>query len=375
VTPTSSEGSLSTPLCDLLGVSYPLVQAPMAGGWTTPELVAAVSNAGGFGSLAGAGVPPDRLREGMRTVKELTDRPFAVNFLLAPPGPGSRDVAAAQRFLDGFRERFGLPSGETDLVAQPPPLEEQLEVVFEEGVPVLSVALGDPGELVERAHREGVLVMSMVGTVEDAVRDADGGVDVVVAQGAEAGGHRSTVELGPGGEVPLVGTLALVPQVVDAVGVPVVAAGGISDGRGLAAALALGAAGAQMGTRFLLARESGAHPAYRQRLLAATEEDTVVTRVFTGRPARGLRNRFVEEYLSAGSEPLAWPLQRAAAGDVYRASQAADDGDYSPLLAGQGLRMLREDGQGAEEIVAEVVTEAAEVISRLGGASSEAPTA
>jgi nitronate monooxygenase len=375
VTPTSSEGSLSTPLCDLLGVPYPLVQAPMAGGWTTPELVAAVSNAGGFGSLAGAGVPPDRLREGIRTVKELTDRPFAVNFLLAPPGPGSRDVAAAQRFLDGFRERFAIPPGEIELEPPSFSLEEQLEVVFEEGVPVLSVALGDPGELVERAHGEGMLVMSMVGTVEDAVRDAEGGVDVVVAQGAEAGGHRSTVELGPDGEVPLVGTLALVPQVVDAVGVPVVAAGGISDGRGLAAALALGAAGAQMGTRFLLARESGAHPAYRRRLLAGTEEDTLVTRVFTGRPARGLRNRFVEEYLSAGSEPLAWPLQRAAAGDVYRASQAADDGDYSPLLAGQGLRMLREDGQGAEEIVAEVVAEAAEVISRLGGASSEAPTA
>ena len=367
--------SLSTALCDLLGVRYPMIQAPMAGGWTTPELVSAVSNAGGFGSLAGAGVPPEQLREDIRAVKEQTDRPFAVNFLLAPPGPGSRDVAAAQRFLDGFRERFGLPSGETDLVAQPPPLEEQLEVVLEEEVPVLSVALGDPGELVERAHGEGMLVVSMVGTVEDAVRDAEAGADVVVAQGAEAGGHRSTVELGPEGEVPLIGTLALVPQVVDAVGVPVVAAGGIVDGRGLVAALALGAAGAQIGTRFLVARESGAHPAYRRRLLAATEADTVVTRVFTGRPARGLRNRFVEEYLRAGSEPLAWPLQRAAAGDIYRASQAADDGDYSPLLAGQGLRMLREDGQGAAEIVSEVIAEAEALLARLGGASSEAPTA
>jgi nitronate monooxygenase len=375
VTPIPFGGSLSTPLCDLLGVRYPLIQAPMAGGWTTPELVSAVSEAGGFGCLAGSGVPPERLREEIRAVKDHTDRPFGVNFLLAPPGPGSRDVAAAQRFLDGFRERFGLPSGETELGSQPPPLEEQFEVVFEEGVPVLSVALGDPGELVERAHEEGVLVVSMVGTVEDAVRDTEAGVDVVVAQGAEAGGHRSTVELGPGGEVPLVGTLALVPQVVDAVGVPVVAAGGIVDGRGLVAALALGAAGAQMGTRFLVARESGAHPAYRRRLLAATEADTVVTRVFTGRPARGLRNRFVEEYLRAGSEPLAWPLQRAAAGDIYRASQAADDGDYSPLLAGQGLRMLRVDGQGAAEIVAEVIAEAETVLARLGGASSEAPTA
>ena len=340
-----------------------------------PELVSAVSNAGGFGSLAGAGVPPERLREEIRAVKERTDRPFAVNFLLAPPGPGSQDVAAVQRFLDGFRGRLGLPPGETELEPPPPLLEEQLEVVFEERVPVLSVALGDGGELVERAHGEGMLVTSMVTTVGDAVRAADGGVDVVVAQGAEAGGHRSVVELGPEGEVPLVGTLALVPQVVDAVGVPVVAAGGVVDGRGVVAALALGAAGVQMGTRFLLALESGAHPAYRRGLLAATEVDTVVTRVFTGRPARGLRNRFVEEYLSAGSEPLAWPLQRAAAGDIYGASQAAYDGDYSPLLAGQGSRMLKEDGQGAAEIVQEVVAEAGAVLSRLGGVSSGAPTA
>lgn len=372
---TSSRAFLSTPLCDLLGVRYPLIQAPMAGGWTAPELVSAVSEAGGFGCLAGSGVPPERLREKIRTVKQRTDRPFGVNFLLAPPGPGSRDVAAAQRFLDGFRGRFGLPPGEAELGLARPPLDEQLEVVFQEKVPVLSVALGDPGELVEKAHEQDVLVTSMVTTVGDAVRAAEGGVDIVVAQGAEAGGHRSVVELGPEGEAPLVGTLALVPQVVDAVGVPVVAAGGISDGRGLVATLALGAVGVQMGTRFLLSRESGAHPAYRRRLLAATEEDTVVTRVFTGRPARGLRNRFVEEYLSAGSEPLAWPLQRAAAGDIYGASQAADDGDYSPLLAGQGLRMLKEDGQGAAEILEEVVAEAAAVLSRLGGAPPATPTA
>jgi nitronate monooxygenase len=375
VASAASHASLSTPLCDLLGVRYPLIQAPMAGGWTTPELVAAVSNAGGFGCLAASGVPPERLRGEIRAVKVQTARPFGVNFLLAPPGPGSRDVAAAQRFLDRFRERFDLPPGETDLETPSFSLEEQIEVVFEERVPVLSLALGDPGELVERAHGEGMLVSSMVTTVGDAVRAAEGGVDLVVAQGAEAGGHRSVVELGPGGEAPLVGTLALVPQVVDAVGVPVVAAGGISDGRGLVAALALGATGVQMGTRFLLARESGAHPVYRRRLLAATEEDAVVTSVFTGRPARGLRNRLVEEYSSAGTEPLAWPLQRAAAGDLYRASQAADDGDYSPLLAGQGLRMLTRDGQGAAEIVDEVVAEAGAVLARLAGASPGAPTA
>jgi nitronate monooxygenase len=154
------------------------------------------------------------------------------------------------------------------------------------------------------------------------------------------------------------------------VDVPVVAAGGIVDGRGLLAALALGASGAQLGTRFLLAAESGAHPAYRKRLLDATETHTVVTRAFTGRPARGLRNRFVEEYLNAGPEPLGWQLQSIAAGDIYGASRSGDEDDYSPLLAGQGLRMLK-DGQGAAEIVAELVDEAETALSRLRGVAFE----
>jgi nitronate monooxygenase len=345
----------------------------MAGGWTTPEMVSAVSQAGGFGVLAGAGVPPEQLKEDIRAVRARTTKPFGVNFLLAAPESGNRDVAAAQRFLDRFRKVFDLPPGETDLEPPPFQLSEQLEIVFEERVPVLSTGLGDPGDLVERAHAESMLVASMVTTVEEAILVVERGADIVVAQGAEAGGHRSTFELGLGEEAPLVGMLALLPQVVDAVDVPVVAAGGIADGRGLVAALALGAAGVQMGTRFLLARESGAHHAYRERILAATEVDTVITRVFTGRPARGLRNRFVDEYLGAGSEPLAWPLQRAAAGDIYRASQDADSGDYSPLLAGQGLRMLKEGGQEAAGIVEEVVTEAGAVLSRLGGGAPSEP--
>lgn len=362
----SSHDFLSTPLSELLGIRYPIIQAPMAGGWTTPDLVCAVCEAGGFGVLAGARVSPEKLREDIRTVKARTDRPFGVNFLIAPPGEGNEDVASVQRFLDRFRNRLGLPPGRTDIALPPSPLEEQLEIVFEERVPVLSVALGDPGELVERAHEEGALVSAMVTTVEEAVRVAERGVDIVVAQGAEAGGHRSTFEVGPLGDAPLVGTMALVPRVVDAVEVPVVAAGGIADGRGLLAALALGASGVQLGTRFLVARESGAHRAYRQRLLEAVETDTVVTHVFTGRPARGLRNRLAEEYLRDGPEPLGWLLHGAAAGDIYGAAQAADDGDHSPLLAGQGLGLLREE-HGAAEIVEQLVQEAESVLSRLAG--------
>jgi nitronate monooxygenase len=366
----SSVLRLRTALCDLLGIRCPLVQAPMAGGWTTPELVSAVCEAGGLGVLAGARISPERLREDIHAVRARTDRPFGVNFLLASPEPGGGDVAAVQRFLNGFREELGLPSGGTEIALPPSPLREQLEVVFGERVPVLSTAVGDPGGLIERADEQGMQIISMVTTVEEAVLVADRGADVVVAQGAEAGGHRSTFELGPNGEGELVGTMALVPQVVDAVDVPVVAAGGVMDGRGLVAALALNAAGAQLGTRFLVARESGAHPDYRKRLLDATERDTVVTSAFTGRPARALRNRFLEEYSSAGPEPLSWPLQGVVAGDIYAASQVTSSDDYSPLFAGQGLRMLIRE-QGAAQIVEEILSEAMAVLSHLKGETHE----
>ncbi|MDQ3812698.1 MAG: nitronate monooxygenase [Armatimonadota bacterium] len=355
---------LRTPLCDLLGIRYPIIQAGMAGGPTTPELVAAVSNAGGLGILGAARMPLNALRAAIRAIKAQTDRPFGVNFLLAPPESTEQDVATIQRFLDRFRQALHLPPGQTDLALPPSILPDQIQIVFEERVPVLSIGLGDPTPLVVPSHQAGCQVMAMVTTVAEAVHVVAGGTDIVIAQGAEAGGHRSTFKLGPKGEVPLVGTLALVPQVVDAVNVPVVAAGGIMDGRGLVAALALGAAGVSLGTRFLVARESGASPAYKERLLAATEADTVITRAFTGRPARGVRNRLIEEYLASGVEPLAWPRQSLAAQDIYEAAQARGEADYFPLLAGQGLRLLKPD-QGAAEIVEELVAEASEVLARL----------
>jgi len=336
----------------------------MAGGFTTPELVAAVTNAGGLGMLAGMGIPPAKLRELIRAIRSLSGGPFGVNFLISAPIEGNTDIAAAQRFLDRFREELGLPPGKVDIASPPVALGEQLEVVFAEQVPILSVALGNPGPLIEQGHAAGCRVMAAVTTVAEAQQVAAEGVDVVVAQGAEAGGHQSAFAPGSRGEVPLVGTLALVPQVVDAVRVPVVASGGIMDGRGVAAALALGASGAQLGTRFLLAHESGTPPPYRQALIAASETDTVVTRAFTGRAARGIRNRFVEEYERSGAEPLAWPLQRAAAQDIYVAAQSRGDTDHMPVWAGQGLRLATHE-QGAAEIVAELVAGARVEIERL----------
>ena len=280
----------------------------MAGGPTTPELVAAVSGAGAFGVFAGTGLPPEVLDAGVRAVQVATSAPFGVNFLIVEPSSGG-DVEALQSAIDPFRAELGLPPGPREIEVAEIPVDEQVEVCLRAGVRVLTFAMGDPS----RFAGCGALVGAMATTVQDAVRLADAGADFVVAQGAEAGGHRSTFDAS---EPPLVGTLALVPQVVDALPVPVVAAGGIADGRGLAAALALGAGAAQIGTRFLLAREAATAPGYREALLRAVETDTVVTTAFTGRAARSIRNRLTDE----GPDPLPWPLQRAALADLYGAA-------------------------------------------------------
>jgi nitronate monooxygenase len=372
-----SHRHLHTKLCDLLSIQYPIVQAGMAGGPTTPELVAAVSNGGGLGILAASRLTSEQLIEAIHKIKSLTNRPFGVNLLLAPPEQGNQDVVATQHFLDKFRQELNIPSSTeatqmTDIKLPPSTIAAHFEIILKEKIPVLSVGLGDPTNLVEKAHDSNIKVMAMITTVEEAVRVVEGGVDIVVAQGSEAGGHRSTFQLNTdyGEEVPMIGTLALVPQVVDAVSsssssIPIVAAGGIMDGRGLVASLALGAAGVLIGTRFMVARESGTFQAYQERMLAAKETETIITRSFTGRPARAIRNQFIEEYHKSGNEPLAWPLQALAADDIYKVAQRRGETEYFPLLAGQGLRLLKRN-QSAAEIIEEIVADANnKIIPRL----------
>jgi nitronate monooxygenase len=347
--------TMHTRLCDRLGIDVPIIQAPMAGGWTTPALAAAVSEAGGLGSLAAARLTAAQLREQLAETQRRTRRPFSVNFLLAPPEPTEIDERATPDILREIRRRLGLP--EPEAAGEPPvSVADGLAMALEARVLVITFAMGSPAPWVERVHAAGGTVMAAVTTVAEAMITAAAGADVIVAQGAEAGGHRSTFETGGPEPLPLVGTMALVPAVVDAVRVPVVAAGGIMDGRGIVAALALGAEAAQLGTRFLLAAESGTPPSYRRQLLDGDETSTVVTDVFSGRPARGIRNAFVRRFEGKEARPLGWPRQGAAALDIYRAS-LADDGEWATLFAGQGLRLARRE-QPAAEIVRELVAEA-----------------
>lgn len=255
---------LRTSLCNLLNIEVPIICAPMGPNITSLELAAAVSNAGGMGIISFGGYPPPLLRQEIRRLRGLTDKPFGVNLILEFP------------------------------------VVEHVNVCVDEGVPVLSFFWGDPSPYVERAHAAGIKVIDQVGSVAAAARSARAGVDVIIAQGVEAGGHVA-------GQV---STMVLVPRVVDAVSpVPVAAAGGIADARGLVAALALGAEGVVLGTRFLATPEAAAHPIYKQKVLEANEEETVRTTLFghgwPNAPHRTLRTAFVNEWLkdeARGSE-------------------------------------------------------------------------
>src|SRR5262245_62414289 len=275
---------LRTRLCDLLGIDYPVLQSGM-GLIAGPDLVGEVSGAGALGIVAGFMLSADQLRAAIRDVRTRTDRPFGVNLWLSADlrsagaaAPSDESMQSVQAALNPIRASLGLPSVTVRPSLPPDLVPSALQVVLDEQVPVLSIAVGNPGpELVAECHRRGIKVIAMVTTVADALTVEAAGVDAVVAQGAEAGGHRAHLEKPPSAERGAIGTFALVPQLVDALRVPVIAAGGIADGRGLVAALALGAMGVLLGTRFVATRESMAFAAFKKALLEESGDATSLT--------------------------------------------------------------------------------------------------
>jgi len=353
------------PLCGLLGIRHPVLLAGMAGGPTTPELVAAVSEAGGLGTFGLAGMSLDAVTEAVSRACALTDRPIGVNVLVAPPTPPNPDGQDPNLALAPLRRELGLP----DAPSASRPAATPAELVragLDAGARVVSVGLGDPAAVRDLAVAAGAPLIAMASSVEDSVLAVASGAQVIVAQGAEAGGHRSTFDVPADGVVPLVGTFALVPQVVSAVDVPVVAAGGVMDGRGLAAALALGAQGVQMGSRFLMADESGASAGYRRRVSEARDTDTVITRAVSGRPARGLRNRLIDTLEAAGPPALGWPRQGGATTEIRAAAAEIDAAEMQALWAGQAAGLAR-TSHPAGRIVQETVDEALTILRRLAG--------
>lgn len=314
--------ALRTILCDLLGVEHPVMLAGM-GGVSYAEVCAAVSEAGGFGSLGMAGTSPRFIESQMKRVRELTDRPFGVDLL----------------------------------AAQPETLTASVEVIIAHGARAFIAGLGVPYPIVKQLKDAGILVAAMVGKVEHAVKAEAAGCDFVIAQGTEGGGHTGAVA-----------SVALWPQVVDAVKIPVVAAGGLYDGRGLAAALALGCVGVWMGTRFIASEEAHAGQAYKDAIVKMSEADTVISRGFTGKTLRALRNRTTERFEKEPAKPF--PLQAMESAQENRLGPIAGitenlDPETQCFAAGQG-------GGGVHEIlpcrtiVERTVAEAQAVLGRIG---------
>jgi nitronate monooxygenase len=358
--------TLDTRLTKALGIEHPVVQAPMAGGPTTPELVAAASNAGALGSLGAAYLSPEEIEEQVQEVRALTDRPFGVNlFVPSPFEAGPAVIERANELLRPYREELGLGTPETPSRFEES-FEEQFEAALEVRVPVFSFTFGSlhPG-LVGRLKDAGTFVIGTATTVEEGLRLEGDGVDAVVAQGSEAGGHRGTF-LGDHRDA-LIGTMAIVPQMADALSVPVIASGGIMDGRGLAASLVLGAEAAQMGTAFLACEESGAHPAFKEAVLAASEADTAVTRAFSGRAARGLKNRMLREMAGHEDEFAPFPVQNALTKDIRGAAREQGRPEFMSLWAGQGAGQARPTT--VPDLVASVVKEAEASLAGLTNGS------
>jgi nitronate monooxygenase len=321
----------------------PIIQAPMAGGATTPELVAAVSNAGGIGSLAAALLSPQAIAEQVAKIRALTQRAFMVNmFVLQTPNPSTEEIARAGELLRPVWEPLGW-------TALPTPakwcedFDAQFDALIAVKPEIASFTFGIlTSEQMERLHAAHIFVIGTATNVSEARAWEAIGADAICAQGIEAGAHRGTF-IGAQDEAP--STMVLVPMVVDAVNVPVIAAGGIMDGRGIAAAIALGAQAVQMGTAFLVTDESGIHPAYKERLLEAASAParsvTRLTRTFSGRYARGLVNGFMESMRDVEREVPAYPIQNALTGSIRAQAGKINETELMSLWAGQGIGMAR----------------------------------
>jgi nitronate monooxygenase len=342
--------------CARLGIAHPIIQAPMGGGGSTPALAAAVSNAGGLGFLAAAYLTPPQIAEAIAEVRKRTTKPFGVNLFCGgyekagEAGPVPPGILA---LLARHHAALGLPPPEAP-GAQHDPAPAQLEAVLAARVPVFSFTFGIPAPaILARFKADGTYVMGTATTVEEGRLLATAGADGIVAQGAEAGAHRGT--FAAPFERAMVGIVALVPALADAVpNVPVIASGGIMDGRGIVAAEALGAVAVAMGTAFLVCGEAGVPEAYKAAITRAHEDRTALTRAFSGRPARGIVNAFLEEAEASGAI-APFPLQNALTRPMRNAAAKAGDVERLSLWAGQGLRLARR--MKAAELVRVLVKE------------------
>ena len=371
--------TLHTKLCDMLGIEYPVICAGMGPtliGETTGapvELVVAVSEAGGMGVLGGSGFTVERLRGAIQEIKAKTKKPYGVDLLLPQKldmggGLGQKGLKELplsailkslpkphQDWVKKVKDELQLPDVEImvkmDTTTMRP--QEAIQVCIEGKVPLFCAGLGNPGFMVAEAHAAGMKVLGITGNAKNARRMAQSGIDLLVAQGHEAGGHTGRI-----------GTMALLPQAIDAAApVPVLAAGGIGDGRGLAAALAMGCIGVWVGTRFLATTEAGALPVNKKRIIDSTDEDTRVSKAYTGKTLRASYNKFHDLWDGSGLEPLPFPTQVLISSALLNSFIKGEKDDYVGGLAGQISGLIKEI-KPARQVLEEMVEEAVEILTR-----------
>jgi nitronate monooxygenase len=370
---------LRTKLCDSLNIEYPILSAGMGpslvGEQTGApvELVVAVSEAGGLGVLGASGFTVEEMRQAIREIRSKTDKPFGVDLLLPKDiveqgganldGPQELPLNEILKMLPKphyewikkVKEELELPDVNVMMKMDLTPMRplEAVEACIDEKIPLFCSGLGNPGFMVEKAHRSGVKVLGITGNVRNARRIAQSGVDLLVAQGYEAGGHTGRI-----------GTMALLPQAIDAAApVPVLAAGGIGDGRGLAASLAMGCVGVWVGTRFLATTEGGTPEFNKQRILEATDEDTRRSRLYTGKTSRTNYNRFHDLWENSGLEPLPFPTQIIISSALLLSFMEAGKLDYVSPFAGQVSGLIKEI-KSARQVLEEMVEEAVDILTR-----------
>ena len=365
----SERPTFRTRLCDMLEIEYPIIQAGMGsmGKATPPALVAAVSNAGGMGVIGGAGLEPETIRQKIRETRELTDKPIGVDLLL----PVNLDTnaeptrtALRQQIERDYPKHYALMRDqlakhgveevrvESETVVSVDQTRAQVDVVLEEDVQVFAAGLGDPSWIVPQAHEKGMTVVGLVGSPRNAERQVAAGCDIVIAQGYEAGGHTGKIA-----------SLPLIPQVVDAVApIPVVAAGGIADGRGVAAALSLGAIGVWVGTAFIVAEEGETHEENKQQIIDGHSQQFDPQRWYTGKPSRLFGNDYIKAWEASGLGPLPLPYQRVITDDFNESVAAAGKLELHMNPAGQISGMITER-KPAKQIMEELVSGTIDVLN------------
>ncbi|MDQ0216075.1 nitronate monooxygenase [Oikeobacillus pervagus] len=332
-------------------IELPIIQAPMAG-VTSPSLVAAVSNAGALGSIGAGYLNALQTRAFIQGVKQQTTKAFGINLFV--PEEIELDpqlIENANGYLQPIREELGLPENKVSNITAHSDYEQQIQVVLEEKVPVCSFTFGMPRkDIVLELKKNGILVIGTATTVEEAIAVQDQGMDAVVVQGMEAGGHRGSFL-----HEHYIGLMSLIPQVVDEIHIPVIAAGGIMDGRGVAAALCLGAKAVQMGTAFLTTEESSAHPQHKLAILQAKEVDTSVTKVFSGKSARGITNQFMREMKPYEHNLPPYPIQNSLTKEIRKKAAEQSSSQYMSLWSGQSPRLSK--SMSAQQLIKDIMEE------------------